>query len=97
VTDFAMPGLSGSDLTEQALKIRPNLRALVITGYPKADGLAELSPSIKLLVKPFRRDTLITEIKSLLDEMPPVLRETAEPADQLEMAKLGDQNEPRRG
>ena len=97
VTDFAMPGLSGSDLTEQALKIRPNLRALVITGYPNADGLAELSPSIKLLVKPFRRDTLITEIKSLLDEMPPVLRETAEPADQLEMAKLGDQNEPRRG
>ena len=41
VTDFARPGLSGSDLTEQALKIRPNLRALVITGYPKADGLAE--------------------------------------------------------
>lgn len=94
VTDFAMPGLSGSDLTEQALKIRPNLRALVITGYPNADGLAELPSSIKVLVKPFRRDTLITEIKALLDEMP---RETAEPADQVEMAQLGDQNEPRRG
>jgi CheY-like chemotaxis protein len=90
VTDFAMPGLTGSELINQVVQIRPNLKALVITGYPNADGLAELSPSIRILVKPFRRDTLIAEIKTLLGEMPPVLRETAELTDQLETAELVD-------
>jgi DNA-binding NtrC family response regulator len=45
ITDFAMPGLSGIDLIAQATQMSPGLRALLITGYPNADGLAELTPS----------------------------------------------------
>lgn len=82
VTDFAMPGLSGADLIEQAGQIRPRLRALVITGYPNADGLAELPPHTTILSKPFRRDTLLAAVRSLLGEAPQVSRETMEPADQ---------------
>ena len=69
VTDFAMPALSGTELIVQARQIRPNLKALIITGYPNADGLAELPPDISVLVKPFRRDTLINRVKSLFGEM----------------------------
>lgn len=76
VTDFAMPGLSGADLIAQAGQVRPNLKSLVITGYPNADGLAELAPNTKILVKPFRRDTLIASVKSLLGEMPMIPAET---------------------
>ena len=77
VTDFAMPGLSGVELIAQAVQIRPNLRAIVITGYPNADGLAELPPNTTILAKPFRRASLIGRIQSLLDEMQPVSNETA--------------------
>jgi CheY-like chemotaxis protein len=78
VTDFAMPGLNGTELISQAKQLRPNLKALVITGYPNADGLAELPPRTKILCKPFRRDTLIAGVKSLLGEMQPVPSETTE-------------------
>jgi CheY-like chemotaxis protein len=68
ITDFAMPGLSGVDLITHAKQVRPNIKALVITGYPNADGLAELPPHTSVLVKPFRRANLIAEVKSLLGE-----------------------------
>ena len=87
VTDFAMPGLNGVELITQAAQVRPNLKALVITGYPNADGLAELPPRTKILVKPFRRDTLIAGVRSLLGETQPVPNETAEPIDE-EMMEL---------
>jgi DNA-binding NtrC family response regulator len=62
VTDLAMPGLSGAALIERAKHVRPNLKALVVTGSPSA----ELPPHIPILVKPFRRATLIAKVKSLL-------------------------------
>jgi CheY-like chemotaxis protein len=66
VTDFVMPGLNGADLIAQATQIRPSLKALVITGYPNADGLADLPSGTKILAKPFRRDALVSAVKSLL-------------------------------
>ena len=78
ITDFAMPGLNGVELIAQATQIRPNLKALVITGYPNAEGLAELPPHTAILVKPFRRDALIAGVRSMLGEMRPLPDETAE-------------------
>jgi CheY-like chemotaxis protein len=66
VTDFIMPGLNGADLITQALELRPNLQALVITGYPKADGLNEISSRVRILTKPFRRDALVAAVGALL-------------------------------
>jgi CheY-like chemotaxis protein len=66
VTDFAMPGLNGADLIEQATQIRPSLKALVITGYPNADGLGDLPTGTIVLSKPFRRCALVAAVNSLL-------------------------------
>jgi DNA-binding NtrC family response regulator len=65
VTDFAMPGLNGADLIAQAAMVRPSLKALVITGYPNADGLNNLPTGTMVLTKPFRRDALVAAVKSL--------------------------------
>jgi DNA-binding NtrC family response regulator len=62
VTDLAMPGLSGAALIARAKHVRPNLKTLVITGSPST----ELPPYTPILVKPFRRATLIAKVKSLL-------------------------------
>jgi CheY-like chemotaxis protein len=67
VTDFAMPGLNGADLIAQATQIRPDLKNLVITGYPNADGLSALPAQTAVLSKPFRRTALINMVKSLFD------------------------------
>ena len=71
ITDYVMPGLSGVELITQALQMRPDLKVLLITGYPNADGLKELSSHIKVLTKPFRRATLIAQLKTLVSEVLP--------------------------
>jgi len=73
ITDFAMPGLSGVDLIAQAVQYRPNVKALLISGYPNADGLADLPSHIKVLTKPFRRAALIAQVKTLVSEALPML------------------------
>jgi two-component system, cell cycle response regulator CpdR len=77
VTDFVMPGLSGVDLIMQALKMRPDLKAVLITAYPGADGLAELPSHIKVLAKPFRRSVLIAEVKNLVSGSSSMLSDEA--------------------
>ena len=64
VTDLAMPGLSGAALIARAKEVRPNLKALVITGSPNA----ELPVDTPFLVKPFRRAALIAKVTSLLGQ-----------------------------
>jgi CheY-like chemotaxis protein len=68
VTDFLMPGLSGVELIALAAQIRPDIRALVITGYPDADGLEGLSHQIAVLSKPFRRAELIAGVNFLFSQ-----------------------------
>lgn len=77
ITDFAMPGLSGVELISQAIQMRPDLKALMITAYPGADGLAELPSHIKVLTKPFRRAFLIAQVKALVSEASQELPEEA--------------------
>jgi CheY-like chemotaxis protein len=71
VTDFIMPGMSGVDLINQASQLRPDLKALLITGFPNADGLAELPSRVVVLAKPFRRAALVEQIRILVDDTPP--------------------------
>jgi len=54
-------------LIVQATQIRPDLKTLVITGYPNADGLDALPSKTAVLVKPFRRTALINVVRSLFD------------------------------
>ena len=54
------------DLITQAMQIRPSLKALIITGYPNAAGLANLPTGTMVLSKPFRRNALVAAVKSLL-------------------------------
>jgi CheY-like chemotaxis protein len=68
VADFAMPGLSGVDLIVEAVRMRPDLKALLITAHPQADGLGELPPGVAVLAKPFRRAALIERIDDLAAE-----------------------------
>jgi CheY-like chemotaxis protein/DNA-binding XRE family transcriptional regulator len=65
VTDYAMPGLSGLDLVELALERRPDLPALVITGYGRDGELGRLPERVGVLSKPFARAEFIQRVQDL--------------------------------
>jgi len=69
VTDFRLPGgISGVDIAEPAVKLRPDLKVIFISGYP-AEILETDSPITRkapILAKPFDLDTLQEQIQRLL-------------------------------
>ncbi len=67
VTDYAMPGLNGVDLAVRALELLPDLKVLIITGFPGTDGFSRLSRDVAVMVKPFQRAELIAQLKSWFD------------------------------
>jgi CheY-like chemotaxis protein len=68
VTDYAMPGMSGADFLRRARKLRPNVPALVITGYVEAAGLAQVPLGVEVLRKPFRRKEFIGRVAYMLSQ-----------------------------
>jgi CheY-like chemotaxis protein len=68
ITDYLMPGMRGSELIEEARRLRPDLKALLLTGYANlAKGEAGGVPR---LAKPFREADLARTVANLLAEQP---------------------------
>ena len=53
VSDYAMPQLSGTDLVRGARSRRPDLTAMIITGYADQDDIGDLPADVVVLSKPF--------------------------------------------
>jgi two-component system cell cycle sensor histidine kinase/response regulator CckA len=73
VTDLIMPGMSGRELVQALHQIRPDLKALYVSGYTEDEivrrGLHD--PSVAFLQKPFTADELVHKVRSLLEARPP--------------------------
>jgi signal transduction histidine kinase/CheY-like chemotaxis protein len=69
VTDVAMPGMDGTELSARLRRARPLLRVLYVTGYVDPGPLDEpgLEPGAAMLRKPFSMDTLVRRVRELLD------------------------------
>jgi len=69
VTDFRLPGnVSGVMIADPALKLRPDLKVIFISGYP-IEIYESGSPIVRpapVLAKPFALDTLHSQIQALL-------------------------------
>jgi PAS domain S-box-containing protein len=53
ITDYAMPLVSGAEVIRQARELRPDLPALIISGYADASSIARRPANVHLLSKPF--------------------------------------------
>lgn len=72
VTDLIMPGMSGRELVQAIHQIRPDLKALYVSGYTEDEivrrGLHD--PGVAFLQKPFTADELVDRVRTLLDARP---------------------------
>ena len=64
ITDYAMPGMTGLELAEQARALRPNLPILLATGY--ADLPTRPGFVLPRLSKPYQQQQLAEQIQNLL-------------------------------
>ena len=64
ITDYAMPGMTGLQLAEQARTLRPELPILLATGYADLPARADLD--LPRLNKPYQQMQLAEQIKALL-------------------------------
>jgi CheY-like chemotaxis protein len=66
--DIVMPRMSGRELIERLRVLRPETKALYMSGYAKATiarhGLTD--PGVPLLEKPFTPDTVLTAVRKVL-------------------------------
>lgn len=69
VTDFRLPGgVSGVMIAEPALKLRPDLKVIFISGYPIEihESGSPIARSAPIIAKPFSLDCLHSRIQQLL-------------------------------
>jgi CheY-like chemotaxis protein len=68
-TDVVMPQMNGRQLTEEALKRKPDLKVLYTTGYTRNAVVHNgvLDPGVKLLHKPFTLDALAHAVRRAID------------------------------
>jgi signal transduction histidine kinase/CheY-like chemotaxis protein len=70
VTDVGLPGMNGRELADEALRLRPDLDVIFITGYAR-EAVAghdepELGPNVTLITKPFTRAELMQKLRAIL-------------------------------
>lgn len=63
VTDYAMPDMTGDELAQRALELRPQIKMLLVTGYASKDQ--QLAIALPRLEKPFGQDELDQAIGTL--------------------------------
>ena len=67
-SDIGLPGMTGQELAHEALRLRPQLKVLLTTGYAQDDLMdrTRADGGILLIAKPFGRASLSQKIRTLL-------------------------------
>ncbi|WP_181704712.1 response regulator [Chthonobacter rhizosphaerae] len=63
IVDYAMPGMTGVEVAEEARRRRPGMPVLFVTGHAEDEALAAMD---RYLAKPFRQDDLAMAIADLV-------------------------------
>jgi PAS domain S-box-containing protein len=60
ISDYAMPHISGTEFVRLARELRPEVPALIITGYAETDAVLGRPEGVEILLKPFTPSALET-------------------------------------
>jgi PAS domain S-box-containing protein len=72
MTDVVMPGMSGRQLADRMLELRPDMKVLFMSGYTDQAVVHQgiLDPDAVLLQKPFTMAALCSKLREILDLQP---------------------------
>lgn len=69
LSDVVMPGMTGRELAEQAVQLRPEMKVLLMSGYTDEISKAGfLHPGLHFIEKPFTSNSLALKIRDVLDQ-----------------------------
>jgi response regulator RpfG family c-di-GMP phosphodiesterase len=68
VTDMVMPGMTGSMLVAEFLKLKPETKVLYMSGYP--DSLGRLVDTTLFIQKPFTPEEFYGRVRDILNVNP---------------------------
>jgi CheY-like chemotaxis protein len=68
ISDYAMPHLSGTEFLREARELCPEVPALIITGYARADAIDDRPEGVEILLKPFTANRLETTMAQVCGE-----------------------------
>lgn len=70
LADLVMPGMSGRDLAITLIAEQPDLKVLLVSGYPEDACLVQESGSARMafMEKPFRPTELVNEVRAVLSK-----------------------------
>ena len=71
-SDIVLPnGISGKELADRAIKLRPDLKVLFTSGYTRNAIVhnGRLDPGVELIPKPFTYDQLAASVRRILDRV----------------------------
>jgi CheY-like chemotaxis protein len=72
VTDYAMPIMTGADLFRRGLAIRPDLAAVLITGFANLPSDDQALNAMHILRKPFDLPDLLRVVNQCLERVPAI-------------------------
>jgi len=67
LTDMVLPGMTGRDLASKLAVVRPEMKALFMSGYTGFTPAGLADSEIALLIKPFTRETLLRKMQEALE------------------------------
>jgi DNA-binding response OmpR family regulator len=73
VTDVVMPGMEGLELVKQVKRLHPQVRIVVLTGYPRSSDIGDflLQGADDFLPKPFRANALLAVLRKVEQKIGP--------------------------
>jgi two-component system, cell cycle sensor histidine kinase and response regulator CckA len=68
ISDITMPGMTGPELIERAISIRPDLKVLLMSGYTEKAIIHQLViADVPFIDKPFSPQILVQKVREVLD------------------------------
>jgi signal transduction histidine kinase len=72
LSDVVMPGMTGRELAEQIVQLRPDMKVLLMSGYTdKISKSGFLHPGLHFIEKPFTSNSLALKVRDVLDHTEP--------------------------
>ncbi|WP_265569335.1 PAS domain-containing protein [Sphingomicrobium nitratireducens] len=65
ILDYIMPGMSGAEVADAILEMRPEQPILFVSGYSETDAIRAAAPHAGFLPKPFKAETLVEAIRAV--------------------------------